>query len=208
MDKEITIVPLFGIPVFNSMVEDIPEETKTFLKNVEFERMFSKNGWYSADKYILNKPESKPLYDIIMSELQFYVRDLLKIKDTIKFEMTNSWVVKHDPGDWGQSHVHTNCLLSGVYYLHTNENSGRIVFRKDTNYINLFPNAVDVEFDEWTTYNSKNWAFQPKNNQVFLFPSNLLHSIDDNNSDEDRYSVAFNFFPRGNLGGKEFELKL
>ena len=184
MDKQITIVPLFGIPVFNSMTENISEETKTFLKNVQFERMFSKNGWYSTDKYILNKPEAKPLYNMIMAELHLYIRDVLKVKDNVKFEMTNSWVVKHEPGDWGQAHIHTNCLLSGVYYLQTNEESGQLVFRKNTNYINLFPTAIDIEFDEFLLYNSRCWSFQPKNNQVFFFPSHLLHSIDENESDE------------------------
>ena len=208
MDKEATLVPLFGIPVFNSNIESIPEETKTFLKNVELERMFTKNGWYSVDKYVLNRPEAKPLYEVIMAELDFFLREVLRVRNNVRFEMTNSWVVKHDPGDWGQAHVHTNCLLSGVYYLQTNEKSGKIVFRRDTNYTNLFPNAVDIEFDEWLPYNAKNWSFQPRDNQLFFFPSHLLHSIDDNESEEDRYSVAFNFFPRGNLGTKEFELAI
>jgi uncharacterized protein (TIGR02466 family) len=143
-----------------------------------------------------------------MKALDIYVREVLHVRENINFEMTNSWIVKHDKGDWGQSHIHTNCLLSGVLYLQTNDKSGAIVFNKDVTQQNLFPNAIDIEFEEWNIFNSKRWRFQPKNNQTFFFPSSVLHSIEDNESDETRYSIAFNFFPKGKLGGKEFELEL
>ena len=143
-----------------------------------------------------------------MYRLKLFTHDFLHITPDIEFEMTNSWVVKHDKGDWGQAHIHTNCLLSGVVYLQTDDKSGKIVFRKETNYSNLFPTGVDVDFTTWNVFNARMWSFQPHDNEMFLFPSTLLHSVDKNESDLERYSVAFNFFPRGKLGTKEFELQL
>ena len=208
MDKEYNVAPLFAVPVFNSEVEPVSQSVIDYIASVDYERMNSKNGWYTEDKYLLNKPECKELKDKIMNELNFFIRNVLHVREGIDFEMTNSWGVKHDKGDWGQAHVHTNCLLSGVYYLSVDDRAGQIRFRKETGYTNLFPIAVDIEFDEWNIFNSKVWSYQPKNNQVFFFPSNILHSIDDNESDQTRYSVAFNFFPKGKLGTKEFELEL
>ena len=205
---EYTVVPLFATPVFNTNVEPISDELKHLLFNVEFERMFAGNGHYSTDKYILRRPECKPLYDSIMHRLQIFIRDVLHVAPEIDFEMTNSWVVKHDKGDWVQSHIHTNCLLSGVVYLQTDDKSGKIVFRKETNHANLFPTALDIDVTIWNLFNSKAWSFQPENNKVFFFPSNALHSIDRNESDMTRYSLAFNFFPKGKIGTKEFELDL
>lgn len=208
LDNEATVVPLFGIPVFNTKIDiPTPEEIK-FVKDLEYERMNTKNGWYSNDKYILDRPELSSLKNKIMSGLEIFVRKILHVRQGIDFYMTNSWSVKHDQGDWGQSHVHTNCLLSGVYYLQTNEKSGMIRFRKDTSWTNLFPLCNDLEFDDWNTFNSKVWSFQPEDGLLFLFPSHLLHSIDDNESDQERYSIAFNFYARGKLGTKEFELDL
>jgi uncharacterized protein (TIGR02466 family) len=206
--KEYTVVPLFSSPIFNTDIEPIPQEITEYLMNVPFERMFVGNGWYSENKYVLNDPKVDWLKDQVMKALDIYVREVLHVRENINFEMTNSWIVKHDKGDWGQSHIHTNCLLSGVLYLQTNDKSGAIVFNKDVTQQNLFPNAIDIEFEEWNIFNSKRWRFQPKNNQTFFFPSSVLHSIEDNESDETRYSIAFNFFPKGKLGGKEFELEL
>ena len=210
MDKEFeySVTPLFAIPVFNTMVEPISDELKNFVFNLEYERMFVGNGYYSTDKYVLHRPECKPLYEAIMYRVNLFTHDFLHTTPDIHFEMTNSWVVKHEKGDWGQSHVHTNCLLSGVVYLQTDDKSGKIVFRKETGYNNLFPNGVDVDFTTWNIFNARSWSFQPHDNELFIFPSTLLHSIDKNESDAERYSLAFNFFPRGKFGTKEFELIL
>ena len=208
MDNEATVVPLFGIPVFNTKIGEATKEECEFVKSVSYERMNVKNGWYSDDKYILDKPELANIKSRIMAGLELFTRKVLHVRQGIDFYMTNSWSVKHDKGDWGQSHIHTNCLLSGVYYMQTDEKSGMIRFRKETNWTNLFPLSVDLEFDDFNTFNSRAWSFQPENGMLFFFPSHLLHSIDDNESENQRYSLAFNFYARGKLGTKEFELEL
>jgi uncharacterized protein (TIGR02466 family) len=201
-------VPLFAVPVSNTQLNTASEEIKQFLINVEFERMFSGNGWYSVDKYILDRPEVAPLKNNIMDALRDYVDVVLELTPEVSFEMKNSWVVKHDVGDWGQMHAHTNCLLSGVYYLDVSEKSGDLIFHKSTGWDNLFPLALDIDVKTQNTFNSKMWRFRPHNDQLFLFPSNALHSISVNDSESTRYSLAFNFFPKGKLGGKEYELVL
>jgi uncharacterized protein (TIGR02466 family) len=208
MTKDYTVIPLFSSPIFNTEIEPIPQEIKDYLFNTSFERMFIGNGSYSENKYILNQPEVSWLKKQVIESLDIYVREVLKVREGIDFELTNSWIVKHDKGDWGQSHIHTNCLISGVLYLQTDDNSGDIVFNRDSMQQNLFPNAIDIEYSDWNIFNSKRWKFKPHNNQIFFFPSSILHGIEDNESETTRYSLAFNFFPKGKLGGKEFELEL
>lgn len=208
MDKSFTVVPLFAVPVSNTQLDPASEEIKQFLINLEFERMLSGNGWYSVDKYILDRPEVTSLKNNIMDALHAYVYEILELTPEVFFEMKNSWVVKHDIGDWGQMHAHTNCLLSGVYYLDVNEKSGDLIFHKSSSGDNLFPLALDIDVKNRNTFNSKMWRFRPHNDQLFLFPSNVLHSISVNDSENTRYSLAFNFFPKGKLGVKEFELVL
>ncbi len=117
MTKDYTVIPLFSAPIFNTDIEPIPQEIKDYLFNTSFERMFIGNGSYSEDKYILNQPEVSWLKKQVIESLDIYVREVLKVREGIDFELTNSWIVKHDKGDWGQSHIHTNCLISGVLYL-------------------------------------------------------------------------------------------
>lgn len=202
------VLPLFAIPVYETVLNPISQEIKDYIINLPYERMHVGNGWYSEEKYVLENPECEPLKKLIMEELEYFIRDTLHVRKGIDFHMTNSWAVKHEKGDWGQMHAHTNSLLSGVFYLQTNEDSGKIRFHKEINYNNLFPISTDLEYDSYNIFNSRIWTFKPKNDLLLFFPSNLMHSITDNESEEDRFSLAFNFFPKGKLGAKEFQLEL
>ena len=127
----------------------------------------------------------------------------------MKFNLENSWANKHHKGDCSPEHYHGNSLISGVYYLDTNENSGTISFYKDKSYYNLWTETVRVDFnyqDNLTNtapnfYNAQSVQFHPKKNDIVLFPSLLNHEVAPNNSDIERYSLAFNLFPRGTAGG-------
>ena len=44
--------------------------------------------------------------------------------------------------------------------------------------------------------------------KLVVFPSNLMHRVEENKSDENRYSLAFNLFCKGNLGHNESQLTL
>ena len=48
--------------------------------------------------------------------------------------------------------------------------------------------------------NSREWSLQPKNGMILLFPSTCVHSVEQNNSDQVRYCVAFNYWLDGEYG--------
>ena len=53
---------------------------------------------------------------------------------------------------------------------------------------------------EWNLLNSSSWVIKPAPNQVVIFPSYLYHEVTFHGATEDRYSLAFNLFPKGPLG--------
>jgi ectoine hydroxylase-related dioxygenase (phytanoyl-CoA dioxygenase family) len=46
-----------------------------------------------------------------------------------------------------------------------------------------------------------------KEGTIVIFPSHLEHSVEKNWSKIRRYSIAFNFYVRGNFGKEEYELQ-
>ena len=209
MNKEFSITPLFGIPIFNTKVDPISERSLNYIKNLSYERIDpAGNGFVSTNKYILDDAECKEIKEKVLKELNFYTSNVLEIQDNIDFKMTNSWAVKHLKNDWAQSHIHTNSLISGVLYLQTDEKSGKIVFGKEVNYQNLFPPAINIEYKNWNIFNSKSWSYRPENNQIIFFPSNIQHWVEKSESDIDRYCISFNFFPRGKLGKDVYFLEI
>jgi len=53
---------------------------------------------------------------------------------------------------------------------------------------------------QYNLFNSNKWIFPVEKNQVILFPSNLVHGVDEDQREGVRLSLAFNVFLKGRLG--------
>jgi len=93
--------------------------------------MSSNNGDYTKDKYVLNDPKVSNLKNKILENVYKFTSDELKVSNEVEFYLTNSWVVRHRKMDWAQQHVHTNSILSGIYYIDVGEKSGKLNFIKE-----------------------------------------------------------------------------
>ncbi len=51
-------------------------------------------------------------------------------------------------------------------------------------------------------------TFKVSAGKLILFPSNLMHRVNENKSHKNRYSLAFNLFCKGTFGEKESLLVL
>ena len=190
------LFPLFSTPLYINNVGDFPRPN---LRGLEFE-----TGPYqiqtSADKRVLHRPDFKHVHDLVMNEVESYTREVLAVKRGIEFYITDSWVNVHGRGHYAGPHTHNNSLISGVLYLSVNERSGDLVFQRDIHSLLPFPPALDLDVDAFNIYNCKSWAHKPKTNDICLFPSSVMHAADPNESDEERWCLAFNVFVRGEIG--------
>jgi uncharacterized protein (TIGR02466 family) len=209
MNNNFTVTPLFSIPFYRANVGYIPADIRETVENLEYERTPANNNSYSINKYVLDLPELKILKNKIMEQVNFFIYDFLDVKDNMKFNIENSWVNKHIKEDSSPEHYHGNSLVSGVFYIDADQNSGPISFFKDKTHYNLWTETVRIDFnyqdnvDSKTPnlYNAQSIQFFPQKNDLILFPSILNHEVAPNNSDIVRYSLAFNLFPRGTAGG-------
>ena len=199
---------IFPTPVFVHDDITTTEKQRDFVYAQKWYRPPADNGWLTQNLYLLDKPVMKTLKDKIMDCLDLFVHKELGLPDDMFFRMTNSWAVKHHEGDWGQSHIHTNSVFSGVYYMDTNPNTGNISFHRDVSNHVLPMTARPGRYTERNEFNTDEHRVDSEVNRLVLFPSNLYHSVGKNLSEWDRYSIAFNFFPVGHWGQDEHELIL
>jgi hypothetical protein len=91
-----------------------------------------------------------------------------------------------------------------VFYVNADPANDKIYFYNDTY------RQIDVPPTDWNLYNSKSWWMEAKTGGLLLFPSSLTHTVQQVTADEDRISIAFNTFLKGNLGDNKdlTELKL
>lgn len=204
-NKEFQIHNLWPVPIYQSNIP-VREKWKEYVKSLNYKRTHIKNSDISDDRYILNSmPELKSEIEL---HCENYVRKYLSISKNVEFYLLNSWSNVHKPKDGSQIHYHGNSLLSGVYYPILPKNSGNINFHMGSHINNIFPKAILVEYDEYNNLNASRYELALEEGSIVLFPSHLEHSVEKNNSLDDRYSIAFNFFIRGSLGKEEYALKL
>jgi uncharacterized protein (TIGR02466 family) len=201
--------PLFSYPVFESQISEITDEEKQFIFNCEYVRFYSNDGFITKNIYILNLPEMNRIKQEILKSFNLYCQKVICVSDEIKFKFTTSWVIKHLHGDSAQRHLHANSIFSGILYVKTPQKCGNLVFHRGTDSRSLFPSTVFTEnYKKWNIFNAQSFTFEPSDNKILIFPSTLLHSVTQNLSNEDRYCIAFNFFPIGKIGSDLTELFL
>ena len=200
MDK-LYVTPLFSVPVFNTFIKILDDE-KQFIRTLEYERVKpNDNGWINKQNtYLLNDEHLTNLKDEIQRVVNIYYHDVLHVEDYIDFYITNSWAIKHDSGDYAQTHYHKNSLVSGVAYIDVDENSGDFNLFGPEEYYNIFPNAFSFDYKKTDMTNSSKWKMRPVENMVILFPSNVKHSVDKSQSNKSRYCIAFNTYVKGTFG--------
>jgi uncharacterized protein (TIGR02466 family) len=195
--RNINLMPLFSVPLYS---EDLNIKfDKTILDSLEYIHTVSKDAYATKNKHILTTDERfESIRDSILNSVNIFTRNILHVDPNIEFYLTTSWITKHNPGDWVNSHYHPNSIISGVLYLQTDDSTGNIVFSNEV--AKTFSAILQLDFKEFNIYNSNSWSISPKENQLLLFPSTLLHEVKPNNSNIIRYSLSFNLFVRGSFG--------
>ena len=196
----IEIFPLFSKVVY---VKQTNINCENILKNINEKNCVSGTHSAIAKKYltlsstnkkVLDQSKYKNLKKEIMKEFYYYAHGVLNYKNN-KFKMTTSWFTKTDANQQSNYHNHNNCMFSGCLYLKINNNSGGINFNNCENFrFQLIPTKYD-------TLNARDFTIQPQTGTIVFFPSEMHHRILQNESNEERVSLAFNFLPVGHIGG-------
>jgi uncharacterized protein (TIGR02466 family) len=195
------VASLFGVPIYSSDVDPISSKSVNYILNLKFEKMH--NGFITNDVALLDDPNCLEIKNKILNAFNDYVYNVLKINPKMEFYITTSWAVKFLPGGSAHEHTHSNSLFSGVLYLKAVKDTGQISFHNPKKYLDFSSPTLNLGFTEWNIFNSDKWSITPNENQIIIFPSNVTHSVEINNSKDDRISIAFNLFVKGNLGYRE-----
>ena len=202
LNKIRKVLPLFSTPVFETEIF-LNDKIKLFIEKQKRKIIEpAKNGLVSNDNYILNNKKLKIIKKDILNEINFYKNNVLQVKDNIKCYIKNSWLVFHNANDFSHNHYHLNSFISGILYIKTPKDCGNIVFHSSKMNHSIFP-LINIPFKKYNEYNSLIFNFQIKENQLLLFPSSLIHSVEKNLSNDTRICLAFNVLIKGDLSDSE-----
>jgi len=195
---ETKILELFPKTVFISKIDRNLNNKE--LKEIDKQKkeVFQNTGNKSTiNSYVLNLPIFKTLKKEIMDRVNFYCYKVLRLNPQVKPYITQSWLNYTKENEYHHLHAHPNSYISGVYYVDGNSSNDTITFW-DTNYYQIEP-----EYNELNKYNSTSWWMPTVTKDLFLFKSELKHSVTLKKGNNTRTSLAFNIFFKGKLGKKK-----
>jgi len=148
-------------------------------------------GWHSTTDM-----GQKPEYSQLVTELLRMQKEIYENENIDRHAtLGNMWANINPPGGMNQPHIHPNALFSGVYYVKSSPNCGRLKVmdpRPGIQFTMPVRKPGDPGKDMWRDVN-----IEPVVGRIIMFPAWLWHSVEENKSNDIRISVSFNFIQDG-----------
>ena len=182
---------IFEVPIY---VENIKLDNRSILKyckkiKKEDKGIYKSNvgGWHSSElqgKHI----ELNDLFHKITKKSNIFSKQIGK-KNQIKIDKI--WININKYKDYNQTHFHSNCFLSGVYYVDIFDKGGSIIFDNPAQDL-IDSNWNNDDINNFNTVNSSIYRLVPNIGDLVLFPSWLKHKVEPNMTNKERISISFN----------------
>ena len=149
-------------------------------------RVISNYKGYQSSDLVLG--ENKEI-DLLVDHLNNEIKECATQVGLPELQIYNIWLNINPPGSYNHLHNHLNSVLSGVYYVDAKPEQGNIQFERNDNGEYHIPDNVIKE----TYYTSTRATYAAKTGALYIFPGWLKHSVQGNNTTQDRISISFNY---------------
>lgn len=190
------VLNLFAVPVVKIKLDDLQDAEKKFIDGLSIERTQNIGNTTSKNRRILQSDELTCLRASIQTGLDEYVKSIIAPSDNVEFKITQSWLNFTKQGQFHHKHAHPGSLISGVYYVSTDDDDRIMFYRSGFQRIKFNP----ASYNPW---NSDSWWIPVKSGELILFPSELEHSVPPIQTDHERISLAFNTWFSGECGSED-----
>jgi len=182
---------LFTTPVWEVMIQNVDNDSivqyaQGLRQKYPGVSISNRGGWHSKE---LDLPLPQAL-DNLINDLTLFINDycaqITNIRDLV---LGNWWININGKHDYNAEHDHQNSVLSAVYYVQVqDDNTGNLVIHRDDSSRYYLGNHRGLSH-----FSQQSYVTSPTTGKAVLFPAWTKHSVERNNSDTERISIAFNF---------------
>ena len=178
--------PLWQIQIKGVDNDAIKEYCYHLKDNTEGVTISNRGGWHSKE---ILEPLPDALNELFSNFLGFVNDYCAQITGLNNLMLGNFWVNINQKYNYNRPHDHQNSILSGVYYVDCEgDDVGNFVAERDDTAEFFLGSYKNV-----SGFTGTSFAITPLTGFAFLMPSWMLHSVEQNLTDRDRISIAFNF---------------
>lgn len=182
----------FTIQMFEASYDNFNQATlstiiKDYARNTPGVVRSNHNGYQSPPTLHTN-PDLNELTTFIAETADVLIKNM-GVTNYTNLIITDMWAnINYGLNTHNQVHTHYG-ILSGVFYVQAPEGSGNL------NILNPGMNCLwpgHYKANSRNQYNAEAVMIKPKEGTLFMWPSYIPHSVDCNDVDVDRISIAFN----------------
>jgi uncharacterized protein (TIGR02466 family) len=202
------LVPIFprylGVKHFKDIPYEVINSWKSQIKTESLKHLHNDSNnekdLLTINQKLLEDSIFKELKNQILNYSKKYVTDIgFHVEDV---QISNSWsYITHKHNKENIFHDHGNSLISGVFYL---TKGSDLLFQTDLYSNLLFKTSINSQSQAQKNF----YSVTPQEGLLVLFPSHLQHSVNRNEEDIERISIAFNIIPKGEFGPNYAKLYL
>jgi uncharacterized protein (TIGR02466 family) len=189
---------IFPTPVLRANIgREFTESELDYIRRVQQHTCPNVGNSRSIDTHVLDAEEMRSLRSAIEPHVEDFCRKTVTVSKKVQFFITQSWINYTRKGQSHHRHCHTNSLVSGVLYLSAVKEVDRICFFRPP------ATGIAVDNDGRNWYTADCWSFNVGAGDLILFPSRIIHGVDQTVGDHVRVSLSFNTFLKGELGHED-----
>jgi len=194
------VLSVFATPIATSKLNFDLCQTLEYVKNIPFESVSDNSCEYSVSKFLLKNIFFSNIVSQINNEASLYASEVMCYdmnNPDYTIGMKTSWCIKMKPGDYADSHYHSQSLFTGILYLNVDDGgSNQLVMD--------YPHAMhkrfaEVPYAKTNMFNDIYHQVTPKEQDLILFPSDISHSAKRNESNKTLYCLIMDFSIKGTL---------
>ena len=173
---------------FKDIQDSLVEWMYHYQKYNNNSKVSNKGGWQSASKQIFSDDGFRMFEEPIVSTI-------FKIAAEFKFDgslnIVQMWMNINPPHSYNITHRHPGAQLSGVLWVKQTPEMGRFVFDNVDNRNIVLGSKTDP--NHLIKHNMCGEILPPyQDGTILLFPSEMSHRVEMNETNEDRLSISFN----------------
>ena len=191
MENKMHMDMWFPSIIWNVMLEGIDNEELVKYGNSFREQdedgLFrsNRNGYHSQE--IAGSDNQAFIH--LVNTITEHVEDCAKNTQLGGVELSNIWYIINGKGAYNYPHCHPGSLLSGVYYPYCHPEMGGFSIERTDGAEHYLP----PQRNGYNHFNAVTWHYPSETGKLIIFPSWVRHSVEANNTDEERVSISFNF---------------
>lgn len=175
---------------YQILLHEIEHFRRRFPRGIGINQRSSRGGWHSTN--IAEEESFRPFFLSLRPHIA-KISCHMGIDERLDYYINSAWININGKQHFNTAHRHTDCFLSGVYYVQVADtaNGGELVFHH--------PDAKEKQKrilkEDFPTPNditAIDKRIIPEQGLCVLFPSWIEHSVAQNNSSIQRISIAFN----------------